>query len=62
LCNNPNAISILEENINMLNSLCWTRLSSNDNAISILEKKVVKGEISSFAAAEELYRQFKQKS
>jgi LAO/AO transport system kinase len=35
---------------------------SYQDAISILEKQVVKGEISSFAAAEELYRQFKQKS
>ena len=35
---------------------------SHQEAISILEKQVVKGEISSFAAAEELYRQFKQKS
>jgi hypothetical protein len=33
-------IQPLEENINMLNSLCWTRLSSNDNAISILEKNI----------------------
>jgi hypothetical protein len=36
--------------------------NSHQEAISILEKQVVKGEISSFAAAEELYRQFKQKS
>jgi len=36
--------------------------NSHQEAISSLEKQVVKGEISSFAAAEKLYRQFKQKS
>jgi LAO/AO transport system kinase len=35
---------------------------SHQEAISTLEKQVVKGEISSFAAAEKLYRQFKNKA
>lgn len=35
---------------------------SHQEAISKLEKQVVKGEISSFAAAEKLYRQFKNKA
>jgi LAO/AO transport system kinase len=35
---------------------------NHQEAISNLEKQVVKGEISSFAAAEKLYRQFKNKS
>lgn len=35
--------------------------NSHQEAISILEKQVVKGEISSFAAAEKLYRRFKNK-
>lgn len=36
--------------------------NSHQEAISNLEKQVVKGEISSFAAAEKLYRQFKNKA
>ena len=35
---------------------------THQEAISNLEKQVVNGEISSFAAAEKLYRQFKNKS
>ena len=39
LSNNPNAISILEENIN---KIYWDVLSLNENAIRILEKNLDK--------------------
>jgi hypothetical protein len=39
LCNNPNAIPMIEKNIDKVN---WFELSSNQNAIPILEKNLDK--------------------
>ena len=38
LCQNENAISLIEENMRHLDSSCWRALSSNKNAIHIIKK------------------------
>ena len=39
LCTNPNAIDLLEENVDKIN---WNALSTNPNAITLLEKNIDK--------------------
>lgn len=38
LSSNPNAIHIIEKNLDKLDEKCWTNLSKNPNAIHIIEK------------------------
>ena len=41
-CSNPNAIHILEQNLDKLEDDCWLCLCQNENAIHILEQNMDK--------------------
>jgi hypothetical protein len=42
LSKNPNAIQLLEQNLDKMTTKCWEWLSFNPNAIHILEKNLDK--------------------